>query len=143
MWNQPAPKVQPFHCFHGMHIIKKPSNKIPGAQHFAVLVAGEPLRSLGYSPNQSLIFHRTERMTIEAAENTGVWQHVEKIPDYQVPEALGRTVQSFSEPQYDLFTNNCETTARFIATGEKRSDQVNVALISVALVGLVWLLNRD
>lgn len=138
-------EVIPFREFDGMFLLKKQSTKIPGAEHYGVLVAGRPLRSLGVPSNQPVLIHRELGMRADWADGTGEWKMVEQVPADQIQSALARARKVFNEPNYDLLTNNCEHTARYIVSGEKRSTQVGWYLVGtgVAIAAAVWLVNRN
>jgi hypothetical protein len=143
MFEQIIPaEVIPFREFDGIFLVKKQSTKIPGAQHYGVLVAGEPLRWIPH--NEPVVIHRTLDMRADWADTTGVWELVEQVPPDQTQSAVARASMVFDEPDYYLLTNNCEHTARYITSGEKRSTQVGWYLgVGAAIATVIWLINRS
>lgn len=124
----------------GIFLVKKPSVKIPLADHYGVLVAGNPLMQFGIPSYEPVIIHRTPEMRVETAESTGAWQMVDEVPPDQTYSAISRATEVFGEPGWSVLNNNCEHTARYITSGEKKSTQVEnffaIALLSVVLIGL-------
>ena len=145
MFEQILPgEVVPFREFDGIFLLKKQSIKIPGAEHYGVLVAGEPLRSFGIPSNQPLLIHREVDMRADWADETGTWKMVEQVPTDQTQSVLARARKVFNEPDYHLLTNNCEHTARYIISGEKRSTQVGWYLgAGLAVAAVIWLIKRS
>jgi hypothetical protein len=127
----------------GIFLVRKRATKIPLADHYGVLVAGKPLSDFGIPVSEPVIIHRTPDIRAERAETTGVWEWVEEVPPDQTRSAVARALEEFDQPDYYALTNNCEHTARYITSGEKRSTQVN-RLVLVGLAGLViWAINRS
>jgi len=145
MFEQITPSgVVPFREFDGIFMMKRQSTKIRGAEHYGVLVAGEPLRFFRIPRNQPLVIHRDRNMRADWADTTGVWEMIDRVPPDQIRPAVARAMKVLNEPGYDLLTNNCEHTARYITSGEKRSTQVGWYVTAAAVVaGLIWLSNRD
>jgi len=145
MWNQTVqPEVIPFWRFDGIFLMKKPSTKLPG-EHYGVLISGEALRFLGLYGYPSVVVERTSEIRAVWAEETGIWQVLEQVPHHETEAAVARARAVFNDPNYYLLTNNCEHTARYIISGEKRSTQIDW-YVSVGLVAAVataiWSGNR-
>src|SRR5882672_10997229 len=118
-------QVIPFREFpDGIFLVRKPSTKIPVADHYGVLVNGESLKAFGVPPYNPVIIHRAPDMRAERADATGIWEAVDEVPHNQTQFAVGRVAEAFDDPNYYVLTNNCEHTARYITSGEKRSTQV-------------------
>ncbi len=145
MFNQTIePEVVPFReVSDGIFLVKRQSTKIPLADHYAVLVAGNPLSSFGLPSNAPVILHRTPDIRAEWAEATGVWEMVEEVPYCQTQFAVARALEEFDQPNYYPLTNNCEHTARYITSGEKMSTQVNWVVGAGLVAFVVWLINRS
>jgi hypothetical protein len=52
--------------------------------------------------------------------------------------ALQRLKVAAANPDYDLFGNNCEHFARFVATGVRESTQLRAAVVVVGLAALTF-----
>ena|SRR2546428_9769788 len=146
MFDQPDQRnVVPFREIpNGVFLVRKQSTKIPAADHYGVLVAGESLAAFGIPSYEPVMIHRTEIMNVERAEATGVWDFVEKVDYDQIHMAAARASETLNEPNYYLLSNNCEHTARYITSGEKKSTQINWVIGAGLAVGLLALvLNRD
>lgn len=145
MFDQPTqPEFVPFREIRGgIFLIRKPAVKIPAAQHYAVLVAGEPLTAFGYPRYEPMVIHRTPKMRAEPAEGTGTWEIVDETAPHQLNSAIARTFEEFTDPNYYPLTNNCEHTARYIVCGEKKSTQVSWVVGGLAVGFVLWLINRD
>jgi hypothetical protein len=127
----------------GIFLVKKRSIKIPIADHYGVLVAGRPLRDFGIPGGEPVIIHRTPDIRAEWAETTGAWEKVEEVPRHQTQFAVARALEEFDQPNYYALTNNCEHTARYITSGEKKSTQVNWIVGAGFVAFVIWLMNRS
>ncbi|SRR5258706_14679275 len=127
----------------GIFLVKRQSTKIPLADHYGVLVAGRPLSDFGIHGNEPVIIHRTPDIRAEWAETTGAWEKVEEVPLHQTQFAVARALEEFDQPHYYPLTNNCEHTARYITSGEKKSTQVNGVLWVGLVAFAIWLVNQS
>ncbi len=143
MFGQPVqPQVTPFREFpDGIFLVRKRSTKIPVADHYGVLVNGEPLVAFGVPPYNPVIIHRTPDIRAEWADNTGIWEAVDEVPSDQTQSVVNRASEAFNDPNYYVLTNNCEHTARYITSGEKKSTQVEWLIVG-GLAALVWLVSQ-
>ena len=136
-------QVIPFREFDGVFLMKKQSTKLPGAEHYGVLISGEPLRFLGLHGCPPVVIHRTSEMKTDWAETTGSWQVIEQVRPDQTQPAVARARAVFNDPNYYLLTNNCEHTARYIISGQKLSTQVGQWLgIALLLGAAIYLVNQ-
>lgn len=71
----------------------------------------------------------------------GNWEIESKIVDESA--ARKRIQVALGTPDYDLFGNNCEHFARFIATGERASVQLRTATVIAGLAAVVWLATSE
>ncbi|MGZ5437169.1 MAG: hypothetical protein ACXWID_07895 [Pyrinomonadaceae bacterium] len=140
MLQQTQQEVVPFwQMSPGVFLVRKPSTKIPLADHYGVLVTGDSLMEFGLPSYDPLIIHRTPDMKAEFAETTGVWEVLDQVPPEQTPYAAARALEEFAQPIWRPLDSNCEHTARYITHGEKKSTQVET-VITVSLVSLLILL---
>ncbi|MFA5032270.1 MAG: lecithin retinol acyltransferase family protein [bacterium] len=91
--------------------------------------------------NSALIIEQTRpRIRVKSLYLTGQWEVVGKIPKRYEQEALNRIKKALKDPNYNLFVNNCEHFARWVATGKRESRQVQMRMVVAAtLAGVVIL----
>jgi hypothetical protein len=140
----PVTPVTPFWQFpEGMYLIKKPSS-YPLIEHYGVLVTGNLVRQLGINSAVPIVIQQTyPRARVDWAEATGRWNMVGQVDRPMVPSAIERVTVAFSDPNYDLFANNCEQFARFISVGQKTSTQLCAVGLGAAFVFALCLLSQD
>jgi hypothetical protein len=140
----PVAPVTPFSQFpEGMYLLKRPST-YPLIEHYGVLVTGNLVRELGINSVAPVVIQQTlPRARVDWAEATGNWNMVGQVLPPLVPFAMERVSIAFTNPNYDLFENNCEQFARFIAAGEKTSTQLWAVGLGATFVLLISLLSGD
>lgn len=118
----------------GIHLVKRQSVVVTSKEHYGVIVAGKSLRQLGYFDGYLRIFHiDNEGIHIDLLPKINNWNLVKSTHPLQNQNAITRLNFAILNPNYDLFSNNCEQFARYIVEGKKQSTQLQNA---VALVGL-------
>lgn len=108
----------------GLYIIEQPAEK-NGIRitHFGILDVGNVLRHPNIDGSHPIVVHQTPpNIRADFLGNTGSWNIRGKIED--IAGAIERIKEAAKNPSYDLFGNNCEHFARFIAQGERYSSQV-------------------
>jgi len=121
----------------GLYLLKQHSTK-KGVQHYAILDIGNRLRCDWNYGRRPVIVHQTPPTLRTAwADDTGDWEIVDRVVDES--GARARIAMAAATPGYDLFGNNCEHFARFVATGVRESHQVRGycligALLAVAII---------
>lgn len=115
-------------------LIQKSEEK--GVDHYGILDVGNRLNLDEVRlVRQPVVIHQTPpSIQISWLQDTGAWNNLGKILDE--PAAIARIRNAARNPHYDLFGNNCEHFARYVATGVRESTQVQAA---VAVTGLVAL----
>src|SRR5438445_9059459 len=107
-----------------MFLLKRPST-YPLIDHYGVLVTGHLVRQFGINSSSPIVIHQTYPIPrVDWAESTGTWDILGQVLPSLVPSAMERVSLAFNDPNYDLFANNCEHFARFIASGQKTSTQL-------------------
>ena len=125
----------------GIYLVKTSSQTLPNIiDHFGILIAGYPLKSLGYFDDKPIVFHLTnvgfEAHYIEQFDEIDI---LGQVNPNQIPQAIWRLKVSFFNPKYDLLSNNCEQFARFVTEGKKQSTQLQNAVALSGLAGLfIW-----
>jgi len=85
---------------------------------------------------QPIVIHQTPpTIKIEWLHETGKWEVLGQIADEKL--AIHRIKEAANNPTYDLFVNNCQHFATYVATGVPQSTQMQVGL---AIAGSVALL---
>lgn len=120
---------------NGLYLLVQKSEE-KGVDHYGILDVGNRL-SLDEVRvvRQPVVIHQTPpSIQIHWLQNTGVWTNLGKILDE--PAAIARIRHAARNPNYDLFGNNCEHFARYVATGVRESTQVQTAVFVAGLVAL-------
>jgi hypothetical protein len=108
-----------------MFLLKRSSGKYPLIDHYGVLVTGDFVRDLGINTSAPVIIHQTyPTVRVDWADSSGNWDMMGEVLPPHVPFAIERVSMALSNPNYDLFANNCEQFARFVTTGQKTSTQL-------------------
>jgi len=68
--------------------------------------------------------------------NTGIWDIIGQVDYCYLGVAIARLKAAIKNSDYDLFFNNCEQFARYIAEGEHYSTQLRWAGVAVTLIAL-------
>lgn len=124
----------------GLYIVKRRAILPPGKEHYAIAIVGRHVRNFDPSSKGPIVIHKTNQPgrhcdSFIASE----WERVEKIPEDSLEQVLHRMRISWWEP-YNLFLDNCEDWARYVATGKKESFQVRqFVALGLALCGIWWL----
>ncbi len=107
-----------------------------GIDHYGILDIGNRLNieAVRFS-SQPVVIHQTPpSIQVHWLQDTGTWNILGKITDE--PMAIGRIIEASKNPLYNLFGNNCEHFARFVATGVRESRQVQAAVFITGLAAL-------
>lgn len=121
----------------GLYLLRKDSEKF-GLHHYGILDVGNRIRHPWVHGEQPVVIHQTPpSIRIDWLQNTGPWEIHQRILDE--PQAILRMGQAFANPGYDLFGNNCEHFARYVATGVRESTQLQTAGILTGLAVLIWI----
>ncbi len=127
---------------NGLYLIKQKS-QVKGVlvDHYAILDIGNRLRLPKYG-NSPVVIHQTPpRIRTDWLDNTGQWDLLGQITDE--PRAIERIDRALENDMYDLFGNNCEQFARYVATGSKESTQLQAAGLFVGLLATAVFLAKS
>lgn len=129
---------------NGLYLVKRPAEKYWRlVDHYAVIDAGNTSGLFSGFGQRPILIEKIEGKGNVFSYMSGEWTILGKVRDHQVFYATLRLIQALHDPTYNLFGNNCEQFARFIAEGKKTSKQVN-SLGAIALFfGAVLLLSQD
>ena len=117
----------------GLYLIKQKC-QVKGVlvDHFGILDIGNRLR-LPVEGKSPVVIHQTPpRIRTDWLANMGKWELMNQITDE--PNAMVRIKKALENDMYDLFGNNCEHFARYVATGFKESKQLQTAVLMVGLL---------
>jgi hypothetical protein len=119
----------------GLYLVRQYS-PTKGVDHYAILDVGNRLE---YDNAPWPVILQLTPMGVQAAwlHGTGAWLVLYEVDDEM--SAVARIRQAMSTPCYDLFGNNCEHFARYVATGKRESSQVQTAVVVAGVIGLIAL----
>lgn len=129
-----SPSEMPYQGYpDGLYLAVRRSPE-KAVDHYGIIDIGNRFRLAGADGINPVVVH--QRPPAIAAEwlqhaGPGDWRILGKIGDEGY--AIERLKQAVANPAYDLFGNNCEHFARFIATGVRQSTQLQAAGIVVGL----------
>ncbi len=106
--------------------------------HYGILDVGNRmnLRNAGWQP---LVIHQTPpQIRLDRLADTGDWKVLGKITDES--DAISRINKAIENSAYDLFGNNCEHFARYVATGRRESTQLQALGLVAGLLAIVVIL---
>lgn len=121
----------------GLYLLRQPAQK-PGIHHYGILDVGNRIGHPRVDGQQPVVIHQTPpKLRLDWLQDTPPWEVHLRITDEKV--AIQRINQAFSNPRYDLFGNNCEHFARYVATGVRESTQLQAAGFIAGLAVLAWI----
>ena len=129
----------------GLYIAKQPSDKFAiSVDHYGIIDIGNKLGiSTIINPLQPVVIHQTPpSLQLQWLQDTGSWTILGKIHDERM--AKRRIREASKNPNYDVFGNNCEHFARYIAGGERKSNQLRAGVTLTGLLVLAaYMLNNE
>ena len=129
------------HLADGLYLLKQRSTLKP-VDHYGVLDVGNRLRLIHAGPSQPVVVHQTPpAITTNWIWDTGSWLVIGKVQDET--RAIARLHRALRDPTYDVFGNNCEQFARFVATGVRESTQLRAAVVLAGIAGLACVAYAD
>lgn len=125
---------------NGLYLITQKS-EVKGmiVDHYGILDIGNRLNlSTGWQP---VVIHQTPpRIRTDWLNNTGRWKVLGKIIDEQY--AKTRIQKALENDTYDLFGNNCEHFAFYVATGKRESSQIQGMVLMMGLILLLLIIAK-
>ncbi len=106
--------------------------------HYGILDIGNRMNlpNAGWQP---LVIHQTPpQIRLDRLADTGDWKVLGQITDET--DAISRINKAIENNAYDLFGNNCEHFARYVATGRRESTQLQALGLGVGLLAIVVIL---
>ena len=129
----------------GIYLAKKPAEKFGGLiEHYGIIEVGNILNLVAADLNTLVVYHQTAEkgFTYEYISSPSPWTIIGRVRNENLMDARSRLINASTEPNYDLWGNNCEHFARYVASGEKTSSQLNGCLAVTGLVAIIWLANN-
>lgn len=125
------------HLSDGLYLLRQKSVE-KGVDHYGILDVGNRINHPRVSfLQQPVVIHQLlPSIQIDWLQNTGQWKVLAKITDEG--DAISRMYKALENPKYNLFKNNCEHFARYVADGKHESTQVQVAVAIAGLVALTF-----
>jgi hypothetical protein len=124
----------------GLYLLKQYSHA-KGVDHYGIMDVGNLLRLQDVDGSHPVIIHQTPpSITVHWLQDTGNWNMLGKIEDET--SALQRIKKALENPRYDLFGHNCEHFARYVATGNHESTQLQFLGVIVGLTALAIVASR-
>jgi len=128
----------PYGAFEdGLYLLRRPS-VVKGFDHYALMDVGNRIRHPQVNAfDQPVVIHQTPpHIKIEWLQDTGEWSQIGRVAPEHEASALARMRKAVKNPNYNLFGNNCEHFARYVAHGDRISTQVRAAVLVAGLVTL-------
>ncbi|CAN5651661.1 hypothetical protein BH20ACI4_BH20ACI4_27600 [soil metagenome] len=125
----------------GIYLVKRQSVVVFSKEHYGVIIVGKLLNQLGFFDNHPRVFHLTkEGIHIDLLPKFNNWNSLGAVNSLQIQTAIVRLKFALLNPNYDLFSNNCEHFARYITEGYKQSTQLqNAGVLGGLAVALIFL----
>ncbi len=134
---------------NGLYLAKQPGAIVKGypVTHFGIIDIGNVLESPQVEKDSPTVVHQTPpEVRFEYVSDKQPWEITDRITD--IDEAKKRIEKAVEEPEYDLFENNCEHFANFVAKGNKSSGQIvigtvaTLGAIALLITSCIWLAKR-
>jgi hypothetical protein len=120
----------------GLYLAQQPGIKAKGipVTHFGIIDIGNVLENPNVNSRKGpTVIHQTPpEVRCEYVSAERPWSITHQITD--IHAAKSRIANAVKNKAYDLFGNNCEHFARYIATDKKYSGQVVIGTIATASV---------
>ena len=124
----------------GLYLLKQKS-EAKGVDHYGILDIGNRINHPRVDGRHPVVIHQTPpSIRLDWLQNTGAWSVLGRITDEE--DAKSRMNTTFENPAYDLFGHNCEHFARYVATGQNESTQLQAVGVVAGLVALAFYANR-
>ncbi len=106
--------------------------------HYGILDVGNRMNLPNTDGKRIVIHQAPPEIRLDRLEDTGDWKVLGKITDET--HAISRINKATENSAYDLFGNNCEHFARFVATGRRESTQLQAMGLVAGLLAVVVIL---
>ncbi len=117
-------------------LVQKTQMKGVLVDHYGILDVGNRLKLPNVSWGRPVVIHQTPpQIRLDSLEDTGDWKVLGRITDE--PLAISRINKALENSSYDLFGNNCEHFARYVATGRRESTQLQAMGLFAGLLAVI------
>jgi len=124
----------------GLYLVQQRSAS-KGVDHFGILDIGNRIGHPDVDGRQPVVIHQTPpSLAMNWLQDTGEWKVLGRITDER--DAIDRMNKAWETPNYNLFGNNCEHFARYVATGVRESKQVQSGVFIAGLALLVYVVSK-
>ena len=103
--------------------------------HFGILIAGRWIGREYVDRSRPMVVHQAPPGITMIPFEEAAWEVLGQITDER--SATLRMLEAARTPNYDLFGNNCEHFANYVARGRRESPQLQAAVLAVVLIGVV------
>ncbi|NNN07161.1 MAG: hypothetical protein HKL90_14810 [Elusimicrobia bacterium] len=118
----------------GLYLVKQRS-LTKGVEHYGILDIGNRRYDPNFWDGRPAVIHQVyPALRVDEFEGTGAWAVMGWITNEVM--AFARMREAEKNPYYDLFGNNCEHFARFVATGKRESRQLQGAVIVAGVLAV-------
>ena len=121
-------------CWDGLHLLRQRGGG-KSVSHFGILVAARWIGDEFVDRWGPMVVHQAPPGIRMTRFEEGAWEVVGRITDER--SATLRMLEAARDPNYNLFGNNCEHFANYVARGRRESPQLQIAVLAIVLVGLV------
>jgi hypothetical protein len=127
----------------GLHLIRQKTGKF-GVDHYAILDSGDILHIEGRQFGHPIIIHQSPpQIQMDYFNSSGNWEVIGTVRNEFLDEAIVRINHALLFSDYNLFSNNCEQFARYIAEGKRYSTQLRAGVALTAFAGfIIWAVNN-
>jgi hypothetical protein len=125
----------------GLYLVKQKSVE-KGVDHYGILDIGNRIQHPQVDGINPVVIHQVvPTLRMDWFHMTGAWDVLGAITDEGM--ARQRLNEAGTRPNYNLFGNNCEHFARFIATGKHESTQLQAVGAAVGLAALAFVVLKN
>jgi hypothetical protein len=125
----------------GMYLVKQKSAE-KGVDHYGILVVDRWVLARYINALHPMVLQQgPPSIHWTWFRESGSWEVLAKIVDEA--GAMIRIHAAIEKPEYDLFGNNCEHFARFVASGRRESTQLQAVGALAVLATCIFLFKWD
>lgn len=133
----------------GLYLAKQAGAVVKGypVTHYGIIDIGNVLECPQIDKITPTVVHQTPpQVKLEYVSSKRPWEIIDRITD--IVEAKKRIEKAVKNPKYDLFENNCEHFANYVAKANKSSGQIvigavaTLGTITLLITSCIWLAKR-
>jgi len=128
---------------NGIYLAKKASKKFGNLiDHYGVVEVGNVLNIVQFDEKYPIVYQQTIELGLNVDYLREDWEILDRVGDQHLNAVYRRLTESFNNPTYNLFENNCEHFARYVIEGKKYSGQLQGAGLVSASLFVAWLVTK-